>query len=230
MHGPGRGKGNALWASLLVSLGDVVVWCDGDLTSFEPDWIPRLAAPLLVDPGIGLVKASYRRPTDTGGGGRTTELVARPLLSLYYPELARLDQPLAGEYAVRAATLDYKDLTPWAANLKKGVSGELSKQFDVAVPAMQQILTPIRMSTTAASNGSARASMWVQTTAPRGSRSLSGGSRGCAPVRAGPCAARRTRRPRGTTGVLAGLCAKGPGSPAPSAVGPPGLEPGTVGL
>lgn len=104
VHGPGRGKGNALWASLLVSLGDVVVWCDGDLTSFEPDWIPRLAAPLLADPGIGLVKASYRRPTDTGGGGRTTELVARPLLSLYYPELARLDQPLAGEYAVRAAT------------------------------------------------------------------------------------------------------------------------------
>ena len=50
---------------------------------------------------------------------------------------------------MRAATLDYKDLTPWAANLKKGVSGELSKQFDVAVPAMQQILTPIRMSTTA---------------------------------------------------------------------------------
>ncbi|HNP56913.1 MAG TPA: hypothetical protein PK331_09620 [Gordonia sp. (in: high G+C Gram-positive bacteria)] len=58
-------------------------------------------------------------------------------------------EQVAGEYAVRAATLDYKDLTPWAANLKKGVSGELSKQFDVAVPAMQQILTPIRMSTTA---------------------------------------------------------------------------------
>jgi glucosyl-3-phosphoglycerate synthase len=102
-HGAGRGKGNALWASFLVSRGDVVVWCDGDVTSFEADWIPRLAAPLLVDPSLALVKASYRRPTDTGGGGRTTELVARPLLSLYYPELARLDQPLAGEYAVRAS-------------------------------------------------------------------------------------------------------------------------------
>jgi glucosyl-3-phosphoglycerate synthase len=102
-QGPGQGKGNALWASLLVSLGDIVVWCDGDVTSFEPDWVPRLAAPLLVDPTIGLVKASYRRPTDTGGGGRTTELVARPLLSLYHPELAHLDQPLAGEYAVRAS-------------------------------------------------------------------------------------------------------------------------------
>lgn len=58
-------------------------------------------------------------------------------------------EQVAGEYAVRAATLDYKDLTPWAANLKKGVSPQLSKQFDVAVPAMQQILTPVRMSTTA---------------------------------------------------------------------------------
>ncbi len=58
-------------------------------------------------------------------------------------------EQVAGEYAVRAATLDYKDLTPWASNLKKGVSPQLSKQFDVAVPAMQQILTPIRMSTTA---------------------------------------------------------------------------------
>lgn len=103
VHGPGRGKGNVLWASLLVSLGDLVVWCDGDVTSFEPDWIPRLLVPLVSDPGVGLVKASYRRPTDTGGGGRTTELVARPLLSIYHPELARLDQPLAGEYAVRAS-------------------------------------------------------------------------------------------------------------------------------
>jgi glucosyl-3-phosphoglycerate synthase len=61
---------------------------------------------LLIDPTIGLVKASYQRPTDTGGGGRTTELVARPLLSLYYPELAQLHQPLAGEYAARASVLE----------------------------------------------------------------------------------------------------------------------------
>lgn len=103
VHGPGRGKGNVLWASLVVNRSDYLVWIDGDLVSFEPGWIPRLLVPLLLDPAVGLVKPCYRRPTDTGGGGRTTELVARPLLSLYYPELAVLDQPLAGEYAVRTS-------------------------------------------------------------------------------------------------------------------------------
>jgi glucosyl-3-phosphoglycerate synthase len=80
-----------------------VVWCDGDLRDFDPTWIIRLALPLLNDPTISLVKASYKRPTDLhgAGGGRTTELVARPLLSLFYPELTALHQPLSGESAVR---------------------------------------------------------------------------------------------------------------------------------
>ncbi|MGF1596874.1 MAG: glucosyl-3-phosphoglycerate synthase [Acidimicrobiales bacterium] len=105
-YGSGRGKGNALWASLLASRGDVVVWCDGDVTTFDPEWIVRLAAPLLADPGLALVKGAFRRPTADGGGGRTTELVARPLLSLYFPELAALSQPLAGEYAVRRSVVE----------------------------------------------------------------------------------------------------------------------------
>lgn len=105
-HGSARGKGNALWASLLASHGDVVVWCDGDITSFTPEWIVRLAMPLLVDDEVGLVKASYHRPSHLGGGGRTTELVARPLLSLFFPELAALEQPLAGEYAGRRSMLE----------------------------------------------------------------------------------------------------------------------------
>jgi glucosyl-3-phosphoglycerate synthase len=103
--GPGRGKGNALWASLLASRGDIVVWCDGDVTSLRPDWIVKLVAPLLLHPELVLVKAAYARPQHRGGGGRTTELVARPLLSFYYPLLAQLDQPLAGEYAVRRSTV-----------------------------------------------------------------------------------------------------------------------------
>lgn len=106
VHGPATGKGNALWASLLASEGDLVVWCDGDITSFSPDWIVRLVMPLLLDDEVGLVKASYHRPTHLGGGGRTTELVARPLLSLYLPELAGVDQPLAGEYAGRRSMLE----------------------------------------------------------------------------------------------------------------------------
>jgi glucosyl-3-phosphoglycerate synthase len=106
LHGPGHGKGNALWASLVVSSGDLVVWCDGDVTSFRPEWIAQLVGPLLADGSVALVKASYHRPTELGGGGRTTELVARPLLSLLFPDLAALDQPLAGEYAGRRTVLE----------------------------------------------------------------------------------------------------------------------------
>ena len=104
--GPGSGKGNALWASLAVSRGDLVVWCDADVTSFRPDWIVKLVAPLLAHDELALVKAAYRRPEDRGGGGRTTELTARPLLSLFHPVLAALDQPLAGEYAVRRSVIE----------------------------------------------------------------------------------------------------------------------------
>jgi len=89
-----------------VTDGDVVVWLDGDLTSFAADWVVRLAVPLLEDPSIALVKAHAHRPTTMGGGGRTTELVARPLISLYFPELANLHQPLAGEYAVRRTVVE----------------------------------------------------------------------------------------------------------------------------
>lgn len=105
-HGSARGKGNALWASLVASKGDIVVWCDGDITSFTPDWIVRLVIPLLLDDELGLVKASYERPSHLGGGGRTTELVARPLLSLFFPEIAELHQPLAGEFAGRRTMLE----------------------------------------------------------------------------------------------------------------------------
>ncbi len=105
-HGEGHGKGNVLWASLLASSGDLVVWLDGDITSFHPDWVVRLLAPLLDDDTVALVKAFAHRPQTMGGGGRTTELVARPLMSLYFPELAALQQPLAGEYAGRREVLE----------------------------------------------------------------------------------------------------------------------------
>lgn len=105
-HGVGHGKGNALWASLVASTGDLVVWCDGDVTSFTPEWAVHLLAPLLVDDELTLVKAMYHRPTSAGGGGRTTELVARPLLSLVAPELSGLAQPLSGEFAGRRSALE----------------------------------------------------------------------------------------------------------------------------
>ncbi|MCU1359752.1 MAG: hypothetical protein JWN99_1041 [Ilumatobacteraceae bacterium] len=105
-HGIGHGKGNALWASLVASRGDLIVLCDGDVTSFVADWVVRLIAPLLLDPQLALVKAMYHRPTTGGGGGRTTELVARPLLSLFAPELTALAQPLSGEFAGRRSMLE----------------------------------------------------------------------------------------------------------------------------
>lgn len=105
-YGPADGKGNALWACLAASHGDLVVFCDGDVHSYRPQWILRLLAPLLADDELVLVKADYHRPTDAGGGGRTTELVARPALSLLAPGLTALAQPLAGEFAGRRAALE----------------------------------------------------------------------------------------------------------------------------
>src|SRR3954468_1511214 len=106
LYGEGRGKGNALWASLAVSTGEFIVWCDGDVTSVEPSWVVRLLMPLLTTPDVTLVKASYHRPTEQGGGGRTPGPVPRPLLSLFLPELTGLHQPLSGEFAARRDAME----------------------------------------------------------------------------------------------------------------------------
>lgn len=100
---PGAGKGNALWAGLHASTGDIVAFCDGDLLTFTYRYVTRLVAPLLADPHLAFVKAFYDRPLDAegNGGGRTTELLARPMFRLLYPQLARLHQPLSGEFAGR---------------------------------------------------------------------------------------------------------------------------------
>ncbi|HYI60610.1 MAG TPA: glucosyl-3-phosphoglycerate synthase [Acidimicrobiales bacterium] len=103
-----RGKGEALWKSLAASTGDVVVWLDADLVGVDGSWVSRLVAPLLVDPATALVKGWYRRPTGTDphGGGRVTELVARPLISALHPELVGVRQPLGGEVAGRRSVLE----------------------------------------------------------------------------------------------------------------------------
>jgi glucosyl-3-phosphoglycerate synthase len=106
--GPGSGKGNVLWKSLDACAGDLVCWIDADLRNFRADAVVRLVEPLLADPDIVLVKASYTRAFDgaPAGGGRVTELVARPLLSLLFPKLADIVQPLGGEYAARRDALE----------------------------------------------------------------------------------------------------------------------------
>lgn len=107
------GKGEAMWKSLFVTTGDVLVFMDADLLDWDTHFVPGLLGPLLLRPEIELVKGYYERPLDDGSatvslteggayeGGRVTELVARPLLNFLFPELAGLVQPLAGEWAVR---------------------------------------------------------------------------------------------------------------------------------
>ncbi|MCB0925171.1 MAG: glucosyl-3-phosphoglycerate synthase [Mycobacterium sp.] len=100
-----QGKGEALWRSLAATTGDIIVFIDSDLLDPDPLFVPRLVGPLLTDDAIQLVRGFYRRPLrlaageDATGGGRVTELVARPLLAALRPELGCVLQPLGGEYA-----------------------------------------------------------------------------------------------------------------------------------
>ena len=105
---PRPGKGEVLWRSLAATDGDIVVFVDSDLIDPHPMFVPRLLGPLLTEDGIHLVKSFYRRPLNVSdasgregatGGGRVTELVARPLLAALRPELGCVLQPLGGEYA-----------------------------------------------------------------------------------------------------------------------------------
>jgi glucosyl-3-phosphoglycerate synthase len=107
-HGRGHGKGEALWKSLFASTGDVVVWCDADVRDFDPRFITGLLGPLLTDPDTGFVKGFYERPVDgqVRGGGRVTELVARPVLTMLFPHLGGIVQPLSGEYGGRRSVLE----------------------------------------------------------------------------------------------------------------------------
>ncbi|GAA0302209.1 glucosyl-3-phosphoglycerate synthase [Streptomyces polychromogenes] len=103
-----RGKGEVLWRSLLATTGDVVCFIDADLRDFSSAFVSGIVGPLLTDPQVQFVKAMYDRPLGDapGQGGRVTELVARPLLNLHWPQLAGFVQPLGGEYAVRRSLLE----------------------------------------------------------------------------------------------------------------------------
>jgi glucosyl-3-phosphoglycerate synthase len=111
-HGARQGKGEALWKSLYCTRGDIIIWLDTDIINIHPRFVYGLIGPLLLNPEIEFVKGFYRRPLrvgkklQAGGGGRVTELTARPLLNLFYPELSGLVQPLSGEYGGRRRALE----------------------------------------------------------------------------------------------------------------------------
>ncbi len=107
-----KGKGEAMWRALAATTGDVVVFIDADLDSFTPDYVVSLLGPMFADDSVQLVKSVYDRPLVAGdvkiaaGGGRVTEIMARPLINALWPDLAGVAQPLAGEYAARRPLLE----------------------------------------------------------------------------------------------------------------------------
>jgi glucosyl-3-phosphoglycerate synthase len=130
--GPGSGKGNAMWKSLFACTGDLVCWVDADIRNFAPHFVSGLLGPLLTQPETGFVKGFYRRPLhgEPHGGGRVTELVARPLISALFPHLARFVQPLAGEYAGRREVLDAVPFVEgWGVEL--GLLVDVSQRFGI---------------------------------------------------------------------------------------------------
>jgi glucosyl-3-phosphoglycerate synthase len=116
-HKPRAGKGEALWKSLFVTEGDLIIWVDTDIRNFHPRFVYGIIGPLLQRPSLMLVKGFYRRPLRTnvglqpGRGGRVTELTARPLFNLMYPGLSGIIQPLSGEYGGRREALEQMAFT-----------------------------------------------------------------------------------------------------------------------
>lgn len=126
-EGGGHGKGQAMWRAVFEAEGDVIAFCDADVADFDPSFVTGLVGPLLVSEDIALVKGAYERTFDgqPSGGGRVTELVARPLVSVLFPQLSGVAQPLAGESAARRDVLE-------ALSFVDGYGVELGLLIDVA--------------------------------------------------------------------------------------------------
>lgn len=111
-QGSFRGKGEALWKSLYLLKGDIILWMDTDITNPHPRFVYGILGPLLNDPQLQYVKGFYKRPMKMAGepslgeGGRVTELLARPIINLFFPELSGVVQPLAGIYGGRRRALE----------------------------------------------------------------------------------------------------------------------------
>jgi glucosyl-3-phosphoglycerate synthase len=141
-YGRAHGKGDAMWRGLSVARGDIVMFADTDSTDFGEHFVYGTLGPLLTDPEIQFSKAAFRRPFSSDGesvadgGGRVTELMAKPLLNFFYPELTGFVQPLAGEFAAHRELLGS---IPFAT----GYGVEIAMMADVlneaGLPAMAQV-------------------------------------------------------------------------------------------
>jgi glucosyl-3-phosphoglycerate synthase len=141
-HGGAHGKGDAMWRSLSVARGDLVMFMDADTRDFEPQLVYGILGPMLEDPRVRYVKAAYRRPfksqeaVQVDGGGRVTELSTKPLFNLFYPELTGFVQPLAGEFvADRELFRSIPFLTGYA--VEAGIMIDVFKK--VGLDAMAQV-------------------------------------------------------------------------------------------
>ncbi len=111
-YGTFKGKGEALWKSIFITKGDLIVWCDADIENFNSRFIYGILGPLIENDKINFVKAFYRRPLKVHHsyikeeGGRVTEILVKPILNLFYPQLSMIFQPLAGEYAGRRSLFE----------------------------------------------------------------------------------------------------------------------------
>ena len=141
-YGPAQGKGDAMWRALSVARGDIVMFADADTRDFGEHFIYGTLGPLLTIPGVQFSKAAYRRPFAGGeesvadGGGRVTELTAKPLLNFFFPELTGFVQPLAGEFAA------HRDLllsTPFLTGYGVEIAILIDVLRGVGLPAMAQV-------------------------------------------------------------------------------------------
>jgi glucosyl-3-phosphoglycerate synthase len=140
--GPVLGKGDAMWRALAVVRGETVLYLDADTRDFGAQFVTGLLGPLLVRDGVRFVKASYRRPFASGGvelpsdGGRVSQLTARPLLSAFYPDLASLVQPLAGEVA---APLEVFERVPFSTGYAVETAMLLDLREQIGAAALAQV-------------------------------------------------------------------------------------------
>lgn len=145
--GPVLGKGDAMWRALRVLHGEAICFLDADSQLFGAHFACGLLGPLLCEPGIEFVKGFYRRPLKVGGmtlpdgGGRVTELTARPLINLFYPDLAAVEQPLAGEVAARR---DLLERLPFVTDYGVDIALLLDAYSTIGLDAIAQVDLEVR--------------------------------------------------------------------------------------